>query len=344
MITSIIYVAGHSGGHILPAIAHAQQMIEQHPEYKVGMISTDASLDCMIIGKHAIAQNHKTLHCSMPKVSNVVLRYLILLWRLFVSWCQSIYMLYQAQPKKVISMGGMISLPVCLAAWIMRIPVELYELNVQPGRAIKFLAPFADKINICFSSTASHFAQEKTQVVSYPSRFKPQDIIPQEQARAILGLQDRRTLFVLGGSQGSHDINMMMQTFVETLQSKECHALQIIHQTGAHDVAYMQQVYDAKGIPALVFAYRHDIQVCYCAADIVISRAGAGALQEILFFRKPSIIIPLEMVAAAHQVDNAQAYMTEAKLHNVPSVMLRQKDIVCRKQTFGETLEHMMVT
>jgi UDP-N-acetylglucosamine:LPS N-acetylglucosamine transferase len=86
---------------------------------------------------------------------------------------------------------------------------------------------------------------------------------------------------------------------------------QIIHQTGSRDQTDWHALYKRNNIPAVVFDYRDAIAPCYVAADLIISRAGAGMLFEILFFEKPSIIIPLEATTTSHQIDNAYAMNTE---------------------------------
>ena len=73
------------------------------------------------------------------------------------------------RPERVVSMGGYVSIPVCIAAWLLRIPIELFELNVEPGKAIRFLAPLAHKITVCFPQTMEHLSG--AEVGSYPLRF-----------------------------------------------------------------------------------------------------------------------------------------------------------------------------
>ena len=109
-------------------------------------------------------------------------------------------------------MGGYISLSVCLAARILHIPIDLFELNAVPGKAVTWLAPLARKIYVCFDQTKSFFKKEKVELTEYPIRFGSEDRIPKASAQVQLGLDPWKvTLLVLGGSQGSRSINELIK-------------------------------------------------------------------------------------------------------------------------------------
>jgi UDP-N-acetylglucosamine--N-acetylmuramyl-(pentapeptide) pyrophosphoryl-undecaprenol N-acetylglucosamine transferase len=322
MITTICFVAGASGGHIIPALTLAQDILKKNPAATVHFFSTHAALDRTILA-HCPEINHKAFFLDpLPT------RWWS--WPLWMIQCvkvflQSVWWFYRHRPERLISMGGLISLPVCYAAKLMRIPFYLYELNAVPGKAVKFLAPYADKIFITMLQTKNTFSKYTCEYTSYPVRYSEHDKIDAQQARLYLGLQPNVfTLVIMGGSQGSQFINKIVQQFVTRHWEKNNFPFQIIHQTGEQDREYIQKWYQQHNIPALVFAYRPDIAWCYNAADCVIARAGAGTLFELQFFNKPSIIIPLETSVNNHQLSNAYA-MHEA-LPTLFSV-LRQNEI-----------------
>src|SRR5262249_36276166 len=156
-----------SGGHILPCLTLAQQFncpypsihssslrydehsgrtgIENQQEHTIIFFSTDASLDKAILhnqSKQSLISHHITL--ALGQFSSIpVYRHIQIMWQLTHAWIKSLYHLHKHKPNKVISTGGLIAVPVCLAAWLLRIPIELYELNAVPGKAIKALAPIA---------------------------------------------------------------------------------------------------------------------------------------------------------------------------------------------------------
>lgn len=303
---NICFVAGKSGGHILPCLTLAEKHKTDHPESTLLFFSTDAPLDRSILSDHSLISNHVTL--PLGKFSSTPLyRQLSILWKLIRSFGTSLHQLHKHKPAIIIGTGGLVALPVCFAAMLLRIPIELYELNAVPGKAIKALAAIAHTIHVCFAQAAQYFSKYHCVHTPYPVRFDTtHKQISKELARKELGLDpNKKTLFIMGGSQGSVQLNNEIKNYIET--SDTLHNLQIIHQTGARDQTDWHTLYARNNIQAVVFDYRDAIAPCYAAADLIISRAGAGMLFEILFFEKPSIIIPLEAQTTSHQRDNAYA-------------------------------------
>lgn len=325
-INTICFVAGKSGGHIVPALTLAQQCIaqqriaQQHNNANVLFFSTDTPLDHRIISHSSTVDTHVPLH--LGNVPRSVWKLPQFVFNLATSFCKSMYHLLKHKPQSVISTGGYIAIPVCLAAWILRIPVTVYELNVVPGKAVKFLAPLATTIATCFTDTKKYLGSHahKCTFTQYPVRYITR--MPKEDASKTLGLSpDKKTILVLGGSQGSTFINKAIQQWIEKHPTKE---VQLIHQTGAQHLNELITFYKVHNIPAVVFDYAQDLRAHYGAADVVICRSGAGTLFETLFFEKPCITIPLEGVAASHQVNNA---LSIAQSYPKLFTVVRQKDI-----------------
>ncbi len=120
----------------------------------------------------------------------------------------------------------------------------------------------------------------------------------------------KKTIVVLGGSQGSLFLNECMKHFV-TNNAENFHNIHIIHQTGSSDSTDWNDFYTSHNVSAHVFSYHPHLAQIYAAADVIICRAGAGTLFEIKFFNKPCIIIPLMTHTTDHQVDNARAMSRE---------------------------------
>lgn len=235
---------------------------------------------------------------------------------------KSFWTFARCKPVRVVSMGGYVSIPVCIAAWMVRIPIDLYELNAVPGKAVTFLARCATRIYICFPETRTLLKHTNIIDVAYPVRFVP-SVYTREQARAQLGLQPHtNTVCILGGSQGSAFMNTLA-AYCATISD-----IQIIHQTGEKEIERVHAQYSAYGVPALVFTYRTNMELCYQAADVIVCRAGAGTLFEILFFKKPALVIPLKASTTDHQVDNAYAMV---RAHPTLFKVLRQQEIETNK-------------
>lgn len=321
---NICYVAGRSGGHMLPALTLARQHKDQYPHAQVLFIATTASLDTKILSHATVIDT--SLHLSLGNVPASWLRrafYLVQMMRAFVV---SLYALKKHKITKVISTGGYVSIPVCFAAYCLRIPIHLYELNVKPGKATQLLAKLAHTIYTCFKTALPYFPNKAVHA-AYPLRYT-QASAHQER------VSHKKTLLILGGSQGSAFLNESIAAWLESVQP-QWRKLHSIHQTGAPDHAAWQTWYADRAITADVFDFRNDIADVYTQADLVICRAGAGTLFELAFFNKRCIVIPLVTAQTAHQVDNA-LYMAAEYPHLF--TLVHQADIEKDFQVFAQVV------
>jgi UDP-N-acetylglucosamine--N-acetylmuramyl-(pentapeptide) pyrophosphoryl-undecaprenol N-acetylglucosamine transferase len=238
------------------------------------------------------------------------------------------------RPKKIISLGGYISMPVCFAAFILRIPIELFELNSSPGKAIKFLAPFAKTIYICFSKAAENLPRKKCKIKDYPLRFSCT-----QKNKKTSEKSNKTTILILGGSQGSITINTIFKKWL--LENKKIHNnISIIHQTGTNDKTNWKAFYKKLQIPAISFCFKKNIKKYYQDSDIIICRSGAGTLFETIFFKKKCITIPLETINTSHQVDNAREIV---KLYPKLVTMIRKNDIDENNKKFFHLLNKIVL-
>ncbi len=228
------------------------------------------------------------------------------------SFIKSFFYLCKYRPEKIITTGGVIAIPVCIAGFLLRIPIIIYSLDAKPGKAIKALIPFAHSIITCFSSTQHFFPALKCSFGPYPIKFNNNDSsLNTNDAKNNLGLSPhKKTVVILGGSQGSLFLNNCIKQFI-TDSLFPLDTLQIIHQTGSLDTTDWQTFYTSYNITAHVFSYHPNLSTIYAAADLIICRAGAGTLFEIKFFNKRCIIIPLKTSTTSHQIDNALAMINE---------------------------------
>jgi UDP-N-acetylglucosamine--N-acetylmuramyl-(pentapeptide) pyrophosphoryl-undecaprenol N-acetylglucosamine transferase len=336
-INTICFVAGKSGGHIIPCIALARHAKLANPETHTLFFSTTASIDRTIIESSPFIDRHIALPLTYTRSINLI-KLVITLKQFGHSFIRSLRILRKYRPIKIVTTGGFIAIPVCLAGYVLRIPLEIYELNVTPGTATRFLAPFAHTINICFNKSNTHF-KHKAQVTDYPVRFSPEERIDRTTASLQLGLNPQlKTILILGGSQGSYSINDIIKKIVEHDESMRMH-MQIIHQTGNDTRIAWAEWYAQQKIQALTFPYHHQMAAYYCAADLIISRAGAGGIFESLFFNKPCILIPLETQTNNHQLLNAQeAIIQWQRLF----ILLRQKNIETNSRQLMNEIYHQL--
>jgi UDP-N-acetylglucosamine--N-acetylmuramyl-(pentapeptide) pyrophosphoryl-undecaprenol N-acetylglucosamine transferase len=297
-VIPIWYVAGHSGGHIIPCLTLAAQHKKENGG-PVSFITTTKSLDRTIITGSTVVD--KAYAFYMPQQRQWYMLPLLAA-ALAGAWLRALYLLVVHRPAMIVTTGSIIAIPVCLAAWILRIPITLFEVNAKPGKTIQLLAPFAHHIYVCFAQARDYFSPKITQLHPYPIRFaRPESPLPSPAHFDTT----RCTLFIQGGSQGSRGINNLIRELLVAYPALGTQ-LQIIHQTG-DAVEYWRAFYDAQHIPAYVFSYEPDVAAYYHAADMVICRSGAGALFETLYFQKFCITIPLTTTTTSHQHDNAVA-------------------------------------
>ncbi len=303
-IMTICFVAGKSGGHLVPCITKAKEFQQQYQNTQIYLFSSGSKLDHSIIDTQTNIHHIVPTYLDNPPYSQP---WLLPWFACKTVWycAQALYYLYKIKPNKVISFGGFVSIPTVIAAKILRIPCEIYELNVQPGKATHFLSKFTDTIHICFKSTAKYFPHKKCIYFDYPVRFSPEDI--QENKTKLFKTynfdQDKITFLILGGSQGSVLLNQAFKTMIET-HPEIVSKIQIIHQTGSSDPFDYKKLYEHYNIPAVVFDYHNQLQDFYNLADFIICRAGAGTLFEIKFFKKNCLTIPHKTAQTNHQIEN----------------------------------------
>lgn len=301
---TICFVAGKSGGHLLPCITQAKQILDQNPQAELYVFTSGSELDKTILQKHTHIQEYVPTTLDNPPYGQP---WLLPWFALKTAWYffKSCYKLHELKPGKVISFGGFICIPTCLAAKVLGIPFELYELNVEPGKATKFLSKLTKKVYTCFQSTQNYLPGVQCIHFDYPIRFTQKDL-QFDRLKLLNQLhfeQHRKTLLILGGSQGSILLNQVVKAMLES-HPEMAKNLQIIHQTGMSDPYDYAGFYKSLSIPAVVFGFHDKLQDFYNLADIILSRAGAGSLFEIKFFNKPCIVIPHETANTNHQIKN----------------------------------------
>ncbi|MBI2344702.1 UDP-N-acetylglucosamine--N-acetylmuramyl-(pentapeptide) pyrophosphoryl-undecaprenol N-acetylglucosamine transferase [Candidatus Dependentiae bacterium] len=303
-IMTICFVAGKSGGHLVPCLTKAKEFQQQNQHAKIYLFSSGSILDHAIIDKQKEIKHVVPTNLDNPPYSKPWL----LPWftcKTIWYFTKSLYYLHQIKPQKVICFGGFVSIPTILAAKILKIPFEIYELNVEPGKATNFLSKFTDTIHICFKATAQYFSKKNCVYFEYPIRFTSKDLILDKTTllEKYNLKKNKMTFLILGGSQGSILLNEVFKNMIKNhpdIASK----IQIIHQTGNSDPFDYKIFYKEHEIPSVVFDYHSQLEDFYNLADFIICRAGAGTLFEIRFFKKNCLTIPHKTGQTNHQIQN----------------------------------------
>lgn len=304
----IILTGGGTGGHLTPLIAVADKLkAKLGPEADILYVGSGAEMEKQIMAEEGIATKFV--------ISGKMRRYFsfenfIDFFKVPIGFAQSLWILLRFMPDVIFSKGGYVAVPIVLAGWIYRIPIMIHESDSTPGIANQFLSKFANRIAVAYPTAAQYFPKEKTALVGNPIRFQVTDGNPIMLRQELGFTQSRKTLLILGGSQGSQVIN---DAIVKILPQLLQH-FQIIHQTGEanfenviREAAFMGVKAGHDGYYAAPFMNANKLRDAFALSDLVISRAGATSITEIAANSKPAILIPISQSANDHQRMNAYA-------------------------------------
>lgn len=304
----IVLTGGGTGGHLTPLVAVADKLKSKlGPEASLLYIGSGAEMEKAIMNEEGIPAKFV--------MSGKMRRYFsfqnfVDLLKIPIGFVQSLWILLRFMPDAIFSKGGYVAVPIVIAAWIYRIPILVHESDSTPGLANQFLAKFATRIAVAYPSAEEYFPLEKTALVGNPIRFQVTDGDPVILRKQIGFTESRKTILVLGGSQGSQIIN---DSIVKILPQLLAH-FQIIHQTGeanyenvVREAAFMGIKAGHGGYYPVGFMNANKLRDAFALSDLVISRAGATFITEIAANSKPAILIPISQSANDHQRMNAYA-------------------------------------
>lgn len=296
----ILAVSGSSGGHIFPALGLLDTLKEKCKDIETLLVLTKGKIDPLRLSGYKVNYIWIT-----PVKLSFDFKNTVAIFRLWKGFLKSVFILLEFKPDIVVGFGSLSCLPLISLAWIFRIKTLIHEQNVVPGRANRFLAKFVDRVTISFSETKDYFigCQGKIAFTGNPMR---KELIRIDRIKALrfFGLVENKfTVLVMGGSLGSHRINMGVLKTIKTLFPK--YDLQIIHISGLRDYDFLKRKYKDLNVDIKLFGFLESMQYAYSACDLVISRAGATTIAEIIFFGLPAIIIPYPY-AYKHQLNNAK--------------------------------------
>lgn len=307
----ILLTGGGTGGHLFPLIA-VSQALRKIKIFKVQPPKEVEPLGLLFVGPDSFFGN-KALKTYQIKAKFIlagkIRRYFSLanffdILKLNLGFLQALWHLFWFMPDIVFSKGGYGSVPVVLAARVYRIPVIIHESDTIPGLANRFLAHFSKKIIISFEQTKNFFPSEKTILFGNPVR-KSIFGISKEQGSAFFNFGTAKPILLLiGGSQGAKVLNELLINSVLPLLDK----YQIIHQCGKNNFSEIQKQIKNTNYRLYAFLNENELAHAYAAADLIVSRAGAGSIFEVALLEKPSILIPLPGAAYEHQKANAYEY------------------------------------
>jgi UDP-N-acetylglucosamine--N-acetylmuramyl-(pentapeptide) pyrophosphoryl-undecaprenol N-acetylglucosamine transferase len=219
-----------------------------------------------------------------------------------LGFIQALWFLLKIKPNVVLSFGGYSSFPVVFWSWVFRIPVILHEQTVAAGRASISSAFFATKIALARPDSQKYFPESKSVVTGNPLMTNILNVKPKESP------SNSPTILVIGGSRGSNFINELIVDIAKPILS----GFTLIHVTGERDFEKVEKFKEnlssdlKKNYMTYLSVNPLEIGDYYSRADLIISRSGANSISEILYARRPAILIPLPRTFMNEQVKNAR--------------------------------------
>jgi len=317
----IIISGGGTGGHIYPAIAIANELK-----------AMDSSTELLFVGAEGKMEMEKVPQAGYPIVGLPVVgikrqltaENLLFPVKLGRSLLKARQIVQDFKPQVAVGVGGYASGPVLLSASLKGIPTLIQEQNSYAGLTNKVLARWASRICVAYPGMEAFFPGEKIQLTGNPVRT---DILSAAGKRAEglarFGLQpERRTLLIIGGSQGARTINESIEKDLGQLVQG---GYQVIWQTGTSFLERAKKAVAAQGVSGVqAFDFIYDMDMAYAAADVVVSRAGALSVSELCLVGKPAILVPFPAASEDHQTKNAMSLVSRQAALLVTDAEARQ--------------------
>ena len=295
----ILLAAGGTGGHLFPAAALAQEL--QRRGYGVEL-ATDIRAE-----KYGVEFPARAIHRipSATLTSRNPFAVVMTFSRLGIGFAGALRLLKAVAPRAVIGFGGYPTLPPIIAASVRGIPTAIHEQNAVMGRANRLLSRFVDRIALSFTPTKllRADAEAKARVTGTPVRdavlaFRETPYSPPEPGERLL-------LLVFGGSQGARFFSEALPPALELLPAEMRERLTVVQQAREEDLDPLREAYQKAGIAAHVAPFFRDLPERIAKAHLVVARAGASTVAELMAIGRPCLLVPLPHALDNDQLENA---------------------------------------
>lgn len=312
---------GGTGGHLFPGLAVAREIKKRCERAKILFVTGTKRMESEIIRGSYFDQASIAVEGMKGRGWRGALGLLKLPWSLF----QCLGIFHRFKPHLVLGVGGYSSGPVCVSAKLLGIPSAIHEQNSYPGFTNRLLCLVVDRVFISFEESREYFSGGSLYLTGNPVR--EQFLEAKHQDRK----DGRFTILAVGGSQGARALNDALVDALVIMKQRGIE-LRVIHQTGRSDYGRVLAAYREKGLQGEVTAFIEDMAGACREADLVLSRAGAGAVFELAALGKPSILVPYPYAANHHQETNAGCL-----------VKAGGADLILQEALSGETLADSVV-
>lgn len=316
---NILFAGGGTGGHLFPGIAIADEIRKIQPDAVITFVGTRNKIEARVVPQRGYKFVEITISGFRRRltVSNVVFPV-----KVVIALFQSFSLIRKLKPQVVVGTGGYVCGPVVYAASLLGIPTLIQEQNSYPGVTTRLLASRATQVHLTFESSKRYLRRlDNVRVTGNPTRATLGTIRRFEGAGFFQLDPQKSTLLVFGGSLGARSIN---DAVLQALPAFAAAGTQVVWQTGEEDNERVRSALGEHGKAEWLKTHRfiERMEFAYAACDLVVCRAGATTVAEIVRAGVPSVLVPYPHAAADHQTENARVMVEEGA-----SVMIADKEL-----------------
>lgn len=294
-----LFAGGGTGGHLFPAIAVAGKIMTLLPESEILFVGTKSKIEGRVVPKLGFRFSPIWIKGFSRKLTFDNLLFPL---KLIVSVIQSIIINIKFKPDVAIGTGGYVAGPAIYGSSLIGAKIILIEQNSLPGITTKLLSKYADEIHVSFEESLKYFPKiQKVFITGNPVRENLKESSKEEALKEFKLSKNKKTLLILGGSLGAGSINEAVAASAKTLEENN---IQIIWQTGNF---YLEKYKNISSENIFIIPFIDKMDIAYSACDLMVARAGATTIAELLALGIPSILVPSPNVAENHQFFNAKS-------------------------------------
>ena len=340
MSLSIVFTGGGTAGHVTPNLALIKEFKAEG--WNINYIGSAEGIEKGMIQNvgipfHAVSSGKLRRYFSLKNLLDP--------FKIVAGIVQSFFLFHKLKPDVVFSKGGFVAFPVVVGAWLNRIPVVAHESDMTPGLANRLSFPFVNKICLTFEAGKKHFKrQDKIEVTGTPIR-EQLFVGSRSKGLEMCGFNNEKPcLMVIGGSLGAGSINQSVRDALGQLTEQ----FQVIHLCGKGKID--PSLNHIGGYRQFEYA-NEELADLFAAASVVISRAGANSLYEILALGKPHILIPISaMVSRGDQIQNARYFqglgisvVIQDQALNAETLLAALQDVINNKNDIDKKIKALKI-
>mgnify|MGYP001322639804 CR=1 FL=1 len=331
---NILISTGGSGGHVVPA-----QIIYEHLEREFNLFISSDDRGIKFLNK----EKYNIKIINVPIISKNIFMLSVQIFSLIGTILKSLFFLKSKKIEILISTGGYMSFPICLASKILNIKLFLFEPNLVLGRANKFFVGNCHKI-FCYSDKIKNFPNNlKYKISIIPPLLRKEFYNIKKTSSADKNIN----LLIIGGSQGAKLFDKIVQGSIIDLSKK--YKFKVYQQTNQKNFQNLKSFYQANEIKHELFDFNVDISVLMNKTTICLTRAGASTLAELVFLNIPHLAIPLPTAKDNHQFENAFFYnqhgcnwiLNQNEIHNNNNLTNKLFNIIDNKEVYLSNKRNM---